>query len=147
MPPLPISSPRIVSDPVPEDISLFDVMISEYNNISPSPYFLCFSLTKDDEHFLTNNEKDKEIIKAMEALEKKTPVIEETETVDISNDSTHKREVKIGLTLNKQKRTDLINLLKEFIDVFAWSYEDMPDIIREIAQHTIPLMPGMKHVK
>ena len=59
-------------------------MISEYNNISSPPYFSCSSLTQDDEHCLTNNEKDKEIIKAMETLEKKTPVIEETETVDIS---------------------------------------------------------------
>ena len=47
----------------------------------------------------------------------------------------------------KQERTDLINLLKEFIDVFSWSYEDMPGINREIAQHTIPLIPGMKPVK
>ena len=83
----------------------------------------------------------------METLKKKTPVIEETETIDIENDSTHKREVKIGLTLNKQERTDLINLLKEFIDVFAWSYEDMPGINREITQHTIPQIPGMKPVK
>ena len=42
---------------------------------------------------------------------------------------------------------ELINLLTEFIDVFSWSYEDMPVISRDIAQHTIPLIPGMKPVK
>ena len=146
-PPPSISTPRIVSNQVPTDISLFDVMISEFNNMSSSPYSSCSSLSKDDEHCLTNDENDKEIIKAMETLKNKTPIIEDTETVDISKDPTIKREVKIGLTLNKEERTDLINLLKEFIDVFAWSYEDMPVINREITQHTIPLIPGMKPVK
>ena len=116
-------------------------MVFEFNNMSSFAYFWCHSLTQDNEHYLTNNESDKEIIKAMETLENKTPIIEDTDSVDISKDPTIKREVKIGLTLSKDERTDLINLLKEFIDVFAWSYEDMPDINREIAQHTIPLIP------
>src|SRR6185437_11870342 len=140
-------TPRIVSNQVPTDISLFDVMISEFNNMSSSPYSSYFSLSKDDEHCLTNDENDKEIIKVMETLENKTLIIEDTETVNISKDPTIKREVKIGLTLSKDERTDLINLVKEFIDVFAWSYEDMPGINREIAQHTIPLISGMKPVK
>src|SRR6185437_9325952 len=45
-----ISTPRIVSNQVPTDISLFDVMISEFNNMSSSPYSSYFSLSKDDEH-------------------------------------------------------------------------------------------------
>ena len=82
----------------------------------------------------------------MEEHENKTAVIEDTETVNISNDTTVK-EVKIGLTLSQDERKELINLLSEFVDVFAWSYQDMPGIDRDIAQHTIPLIPGMKPVK
>ena len=59
----------------------------------------------------------------------------------------NKREVKIGLTLNPEERSILIATLKEFEDVFAWSYKDMPGIDREIAEHTIPLNPMSKPVK
>ena len=59
-------------------------MICEFNNMSSFAYSSCHSLTQDDEHCLTNNESDKEIIKAMETLESKTPIIEDIETVEIS---------------------------------------------------------------
>lgn len=38
-------------------------------------------------------------------------------------------------------------MLKECIDVFAWSYKDMRGIDKNIVKHTIPLIPGMKLVK
>ena len=37
----------------------------------------------------------------MEEHENKTPIIEKTETVNLSNDSNVRREVQIGLTLNQ----------------------------------------------
>lgn len=89
---------------------------------------------------------DEELIKAMEQHEQRTSVIEDTEKVNISQDEIV-REVQIGLTLSTQERDDLITLLKAYIDVFAWSYRDMPGIDPEIAQHTIPLVPGAKPVK
>lgn len=55
--------------------------------------------------------------------------------------------VSIGLTFTQEERVALIHLLLEFIDVFAWSYQDMPGIDREIAQHTIPIIPDSKPVK
>ena len=68
----------------------------------------------------------------MEEHENKMAVIEDTKTVNISNDTTIK-DVKIGLTLSRDERKELINLLSEFVDVFAWSYQDMPGIDRDIA--------------
>ena len=41
----------------------------------------------------------------------------------------------------------MIDLLKEFQDVFAWSYADMPEIDPTIIQHHIPLLPISKPVK
>ena len=42
------------------------------------------------------------------------------------------RLVQIGATLSSEKHERLIALLKNFKDVFAWSYEDMPGIDPEI---------------
>ena len=47
--------------------------------------------------------------------------------------------VQIGSTLSSEERERLVALLKDFKDVFAWSYEDMPGIDPEIVQHWIPL--------
>ena len=34
--------------------------------------------------------------------------------------------------------------LSEYVDVFAWSYTDMPGVNREIVEHHIPLHPESK---
>ena len=41
----------------------------------------------------------------------------------------------------------MIDLLKEFQDVVAWSYADMPGINPAIVQHHIPLLPNSKPVE
>ena len=57
------------------------------------------------------------------------------------------KEVKIGSTLSLQEQEELIELLKEFSEVFAWSYEDMFGIDLDIVQHHIPTLPEVKPVK
>jgi len=59
------------------------------------------------------------------------------------------REIRIVDTLNEHEHENvqLEELLKEFVDVFAWSYNDMPDIDPEIAKHEIPTFPECKMVK
>ena len=54
------------------------------------------------------------------------------ETINLSNDE-NLRLIKIGLTLNEKEKKDLQELLMEFQEVFAWSYENMPGIDLEIA--------------
>ena len=49
------------------------------------------------------------------------------------------KEVKIGTSIKKEIREQLCALLKEFRDVFAWSYNDMPGLDTNIVQHKIPL--------
>ena len=44
------------------------------------------------------------------------------------------------LTLYEQK--ELSNLLKDFKDIFTWSYVDMPDIDPQIVTHNIVLPLG-----
>jgi hypothetical protein len=40
-----------------------------------------------------------------------------------------------------------VNLMKHFLDVFSWSYEDLEVFYVEIMQHKIPLNPGSKPFK
>ncbi|KAG8476462.1 hypothetical protein CXB51_033312 [Gossypium anomalum] len=57
------------------------------------------------------------------------------------------REVKIGTCVNEKTRQNLIKLLKEFKDVFAWSYQDMPGLSTDIAVHRIPTKKEYKPVQ
>jgi len=52
-----------------------------------------------------------------------------------------KKEVKIGTSMKKEVKEELCVLLKEFRDVFAWSYNDMPGLDTDIVQHKLPLKP------
>ena len=53
------------------------------------------------------------------------PHQEETELVDLGVGS-GKREVKIGTGITAPIHEELINLLRDYQDIFAWLYQDMP---------------------
>ncbi|RVX08208.1 Retrovirus-related Pol polyprotein from transposon 17.6 [Vitis vinifera] len=57
------------------------------------------------------------------------------------------RELKIGLPLSTDERNRLIHLLRSYLDVFAWSYEDMLGLDPSIVQHHLPILPHAKPVK
>ena len=57
------------------------------------------------------------------------------------------RLIKIGSTLNEKEIKNLKELLTKFQEVFAWSYEDMPRIDPEIAQHHIDAHAHMVPIK
>ena len=46
-----------------------------------------------------------------------------------------------------EMRTRLIEFLKENLDVFAWSHEDMPGIFSKIIQHKLNVDPERKPVQ
>ena len=50
-----------------------------------------------------------------------------------------RREVKIETTLSPIIREKLIDLLREYSDVFVWSYQDMPSLDTDIVVHRLPL--------
>ena len=54
------------------------------------------------------------------------------ETLNLGNNE-NPRLIKIGFTLSEKERKDLKELLIEFQEVFAWSYEDMLGIDPKIA--------------
>ena len=57
------------------------------------------------------------------------------------------KEVKIGSRLCSDVKKGLIDLLKEYSNVFAWSYQDMPGLDSEIVEHRLSLKPECPSVK
>ena len=58
-----------------------------------------------------------------------------------------RKKVKIEATLSPVARKELINLLREYSDVFAWSYQDMPGLDTDIVVHRLPLREECAPVK
>ena len=57
------------------------------------------------------------------------------------------REIRIGSSLSPDERGGLIDLLRSYLDVFAWSYEDMLGLSQTIVQHHLPILPHARPVK
>ncbi|KAG8478987.1 hypothetical protein CXB51_028873 [Gossypium anomalum] len=57
------------------------------------------------------------------------------------------KEVKIGMRIAKDTRQGLIELLHEFKDIFAWSYQDMPGLNTNIVVHRLPIRQDCKPVQ
>ena len=74
------------------------------------------------------------------------PIKKETQSINLGIDNEPKM-VQIGNTSTFYKKDTLVTLLKEFKEVFAWSYKDMPRINIDIVQHCIPTNSTMKPVK
>ena len=78
--------------------------------------------------------------------ERVSPPFDVLETVDLGT-ADQPREMRIGTTLSVDERDSLLRLLKSYLDVFAWSYEDMPSLDPSIVQHHLPLVPHARPVK
>ncbi|KAF1879695.1 hypothetical protein Lal_00044314 [Lupinus albus] len=58
-----------------------------------------------------------------------------------------KKEIRVGTIMDTSERMKLIELLHEYKDVFAWSYEEMPGLDRNLVEHKLPLKLDSKPVK
>ena len=67
--------------------------------------------------------------------------IEETEVVNLVEESEKEKLVKIGVNFPKDMKDELVALLKEFMKIFTWSYQDMPGLDTEIVVHRISIKP------
>ena len=69
------------------------------------------------------------------------PNIEETEAINLADEGKNEKPVKIGVNFPKDMKPELTALLKEFREIFAWSYQDMPRLDTEILVYRIPIIP------
>jgi hypothetical protein len=57
------------------------------------------------------------------------------------------KNVKIGAQCSDEEKMNFVELLGEFQDVFAWSYEDLHGFDPVLIQHSIPIKEGIKLVR
>jgi len=74
---------------------------------------------------------------------KMEPLKSDKEECNIGSDEDPKL-IKLSKSLPPNEKVKYIELLKEFQDVFAWSYEDLKSYDTNIIQHTIPLKENQK---
>ena len=75
-------------------------------------------------------------------------VAEPTETLEdipLDEDDLGK-SIRIGADLEGKIKKDLIHFLRENIDVFAWSHEDIPGINPSVITHRLNVYPSSKPV-
>src|SRR4051794_32406454 len=101
--------------------------------------------------FEAEEEEDEEISKEISRLlqqkeEAIQPYNEPLEIINLGSDG-NRKEVKVGASLSSEIRESLIQLLKEFSYVFAWSYQDMPGLDTSIVEHHLPLKAERPPVK
>ena len=53
----------------------------------------------------------------------------------------------ISESLSPSEKEDLVSLVREYIDVFTWNYEDMPGLDPQVAMHCLSINPDVKPVK
>ncbi|XP_057453231.1 uncharacterized protein LOC130745105 [Lotus japonicus] len=74
------------------------------------------------------------------------PHEEPMEVINLGSEE-NKKEVKIGTCIKGDARGKLVSLLFEYVDVFAWSYQDMPGLDPAIVVHKLPMKPECSPVK
>ena len=70
----------------------------------------------------------------------------ELETINLSDDPIGQRPTSVHATSLPLEKAQLISLLKEYIDVFAWEYHEMLGLDPNLVSHALNVEPGAKLV-
>ena len=65
------------------------------------------------------------------------------EKVDLG-DGIISRPTFVNKNLSAEYKAGLIELLKEYIDCFAWEYSEMPGLSRDLVKHCLPIKVGFR---
>ena len=68
------------------------------------------------------------------------------EKVDIGDGSVP-RLTFVNANLSAEYKADLIKLLKEYVDCFAWSYSEMSSLSHDLVEHRLPIKAGFRPYK
>ena len=67
--------------------------------------------------------------------------------INLANEGEKEKPFKIRVNFPKDMKHELIALLKEFKEIFSWSYQDMPGLDTEIVNHRISVKPECPQVR
>ncbi|KAK2451183.1 hypothetical protein QL285_010254 [Trifolium repens] len=85
---------------------------------------------------------EKDPISSNQRMQAQDPLQE----IDIGNGLV-KRPTYISANIDPSLKLKVIELLKEYTDSFAWDYNVMPGLSKELVEHRLPLRPDKKPVK
>jgi hypothetical protein len=68
------------------------------------------------------------------------------EEIDIGDGKTP-RPTFVNKTLETDPRNEMIGLLREYSDCFAWNYTEIPGLSHEIVEHRLPIKSGFRPFK
>ena len=122
------------------DDSILDLSIYKYSSLSCEDVSLVAPYSPTSQILDIDDE-----IAQHDLDEKATLIVEDVEIVDFST-ANQPRELKIISPLSINEKDNLIHLLRSYLDVFAWSYEDMPSLDPSIVQHHLPIFPYSRPV-
>jgi hypothetical protein len=52
----------------------------------------------------------------------------------------------VNKNLDPTFKLELIKLLKEYVDCFAWNYNEMPSVSHDLVEHPLPIKPGLSSI-
>ena len=78
--------------------------------------------------------------------EKTLEIVENLEMIVVVEGSPAKT-TQVGTDISPRTREGIINFLKDNLDVFSWSHEDMPGIIASLIRHRLNVDPEKKPVQ
>ena len=65
------------------------------------------------------------------------PHEESVEVINLGTES-DKKEIRIGTNFESSVKSKLVQILHDYVEVFAWSYEDMPGLDTDTIVHHLP---------
>jgi hypothetical protein len=71
--------------------------------------------------------------------------VDPLEEVDIG-DGAIPRLTFVNKNLDPTFKLELIKLLKEYADCFAWNYNEMPGLSRDLVEHRLPIKPCLSFI-
>jgi hypothetical protein len=101
------------------------------------------------DHYWANKNNMCEAMEEMEDLDKLGPCFmsaDPLEEIDIRDDITH-RPTFVNKNLCVDYKSNLVELLREFVDCFAWNYQEMPGLSRDLVEHRLPIIAGFRPFK
>ena len=78
--------------------------------------------------------------------EAKIQLEKELEEIKLGPELRFQKPVLISSQLTAQEKEQLVGLLKKYVDVFAWMYDEMPGMDPGLVVHSLNVDPGVKPV-
>jgi len=75
-----------------------------------------------------------------------SPTEDKVTQINLRNE-TNPKPIFMSKSLSPSEKEDLISLVREYIDVFAWNYKDMPGLDPQVAMHRLNINLDVKPVK